>query len=102
MKLKSLNDKESISAVLSKSLRMLTGNAMGRSIVTDCALREYMEGEDEWKKAVKKAIEKESFLKEIVEGDICNNKKRKRKRKKKDNEEDANKTMKLADDNEDD
>lgn len=98
-KLKSLDDKEKISAALSKSLGILTGNAMGRSIVTDCALREYLEGRDTWEKAVKKAIEKESFLNEIVEGDIGNNKKRKRKRKKKENEEDASKTIKLADDN---
>ena len=99
MKLRSLDDKEYMSAALSKSLGKLTGNAMGRSIVTDCFLREYLEDGDIWKVAVKKKIEKESFLNDIVEGDIGNNKKRKRKRKKKENEEDASKTMKLVDEN---
>lgn len=97
-KLKSFDDKISITAALSKSMRTLDGNAMGRSIISDCAVREYLEGEDVWKSAVKKSIEKESFLHEIVEGELLdNNKKRKRKRKKKENDGTGAKEIKLSD-----
>lgn len=95
MTLKSFEDKAIISAELSNNMRTLDGNAMGRSIISDCAVREYMEGEDTWRNTVKKAMENESFLKEIAEGEIVNTKKRKRKRKKKDNEEFGTKTLKV-------
>lgn len=100
MKLKSLEDKKVIVAELSASMNRLSGNAMGRSIINDCAVREYMEGEEIWKNTVKKAMERALFVKEITEGDIVTNtKKRKRKRKKKDNEENDTKVIK---ENEDD
>lgn len=97
-KLKSFDDKAVISAELSNTMRILSGNAMGRSIITDCAVREYMEGDDLWRSTVKKAMEKESFLKEITEGEVdAPTKKRKRKRKKKDTEEeDINDTNKVS------
>ena len=102
MKLKSYEDKSLISAELSKSIRTLDGNAMGRSIITHCALREYIEGEDVWRSTVKKAVEKESFLNEITEGDVTTStKKRRRKRKRKDNDEVSAKSLKTSDKNED-
>lgn len=102
MRLKSYEDKALISAELSKSIRTLDGNAMGRSIISQCALREYMGDEDVWRSTVKKAVEKESFLKEITEGDVTNNtKKRKRKRKKKENEENTAKAVKVGDNTKD-
>jgi hypothetical protein len=98
-KLKSLEDKASISAELSNNMNRLSGNAMGRGIILDCAVREYMEGEEVWRSTVKKAMERESFLKDITEGDVVTNtKKRKRKRKKKDNDgETAAKVLKEDD-----
>ena len=100
LKLKSFDDKAFISATLSKSMRALSGNAMGRSIISDCLVREYMEDEAAWRSAIKKAQEKETFLKDIVDGSGAS-KKRKRKRKKKDNDEDNSmKTIKV-DQNED-
>lgn len=69
---------------------------MGRSIITDCAVRDYMEGEEVWRSTVKKAMERESFLKEITESEELNiTKKRKRKRKKKDNGENPNEGKEL-------
>ena len=103
MKLNSFEDKAIISSELCNSMRILSGNAMGRSIITHCAVREYMEGEEIWKSTVKKAMERESFLKEITmkgsgvggeEGD--NMKKRKRKRKKKDTNNDDDTKNDLA------
>jgi pectin methylesterase-like acyl-CoA thioesterase len=55
---------------------------MGRSVIADCAVKDLMEGEDVWNAAVKKRLEREIFLKEIVEGNFGTEKKRKRKRKK--------------------
>ena len=47
-----------------------------------------MEGENAWRSTtVKNVMEKESFLKDITEGEVVSTKKCKRKRKKKDNEE---------------
>lgn len=57
MKLKSLEDKKVIVAELSASINRLSGNAMGRSIINDCAVREYMEGEEIWKNTVKKELQ---------------------------------------------
>lgn len=101
MKLNSFEDKAIISSELCNSMRILSGNAMGRSIITDCAVREYMEGEEIWKTTVKKMMERESFLKDITmkggEEADNNTKKRKRKRKKKDtndNDETKNDSIK--------
>ncbi len=95
LKLKSFEDKASISQELSKGINRLNGNSMGRKIISECAVKDYMEGEDVWRSAVKKAMERELFLKEIVEGDTAGGtKKRKRKRKKKENDENASKTLK--------
>ncbi len=96
MKLNALEDKAQLSSELSNSMRILSGNAMGRSIITHCAVRDYMEGEEVWKSTVKKAMERESFLKEIIQGEEVNTtKKRKRKRKKKDAGENPNATKEL-------
>lgn len=95
LKLKLFEDKASISEELSRGINRLSGNAMGRKIITECAVKDYMEGEEIWRSVVKKAMERELFLKEIVEGDtVGSTKKRKRKRKKKENDEEASKTLK--------
>eukprot|EP00551_Chaetoceros_affinis_P005633 CAMPEP_0203676360 /NCGR_PEP_ID=MMETSP0090-20130426/24285_1 /ASSEMBLY_ACC=CAM_ASM_001088 /TAXON_ID=426623 /ORGANISM="Chaetoceros affinis, Strain CCMP159" /LENGTH=761 /DNA_ID=CAMNT_0050542883 /DNA_START=64 /DNA_END=2349 /DNA_ORIENTATION=+ len=92
LKLKFFEDKAAISEELSKGINRMSGNAMGRKIISECAVKDYMEGEDVWRSVVKKAMERESFLKEIVEGDtIGSTKKRKRKRKKKENDENLSK-----------
>jgi len=90
-----LDGKVQISSELSKGINRLSGNAMGRSIISECFVKDYMESEDVWKSSVKAMEEKKSFLKEIIDGDITtNSKKRKRKRKKKDAEENASKMSK--------
>lgn len=77
--LHSMEDKATLCSELSKGINRLNGNAIGRSIIVDCAVKEYMDSDSVWKEAVKKKIEKDTFIDEIV-GDKLH-KKRKRKRK---------------------
>jgi hypothetical protein len=85
--LPTMEDKAALSAELSHSLKRLGGNAMGRSVMTSCAVKEYLEGENEWTKAVTKHRGKENWLDEILgekEGsDDDTGEKRKKKRRKK-------------------
>lgn len=81
-KLTNMEDRASLSKELADGINRLNGNAIGRSIILDCAVKDYMEGEEVWNNAVKKLLEKESFLEEILKGDVSAEKKRKRKRKK--------------------
>jgi hypothetical protein len=64
--LPTLEDKAVLSAELSHSLNKLGSNAMGRSVMVSCAVKEYCEGESVWKEAVSKQKGKESWLKEII------------------------------------
>mmetsp|Transcript_41 Transcript_41/g.90 ORF Transcript_41/g.90 Transcript_41/m.90 type:complete len:725 (-) Transcript_41:175-2349(-) len=83
IKLQSMDDKAALSAELAQGINRLNGNSMGRSIITDCAVKDYLESKEVWESAVKKRMEKESFLKDIFEGNLDGGeKKRKRKRKK--------------------
>ena len=82
IKLTSMDDRKALSEELADGINRLNGNAMGRSVIADCAVKDLMEGEDVWNAAVKKRLEREIFLKEIVEGNFGTEKKRKRKRKK--------------------
>ena len=78
---------------LVKGLTKLHGNAIGRGIVVDCCLKEFGEDNDGgggvWRESVKRLLERESFLRDIVgdedneDGDGAKKKKRKRKKKKK-------------------
>ena len=64
--LPSMEDKAVLCAELSHSLNRLGSNAMGRSVMVSCAVKEYSEGEKTWKEALAKQKEKELWLKEIL------------------------------------
>lgn len=90
--LPTMEDKAALSAELSHSLNRLGGNAMGRSVMISCAVKEYLEGESAWKIAVTKQRGKETWLEEILgekEGsddeDVVYKKKRRKKDKKRTN-----------------
>ena len=72
-----------MSAELSHSLNRLGSNAMGRSVMTSCAVREYLEGENAWKEALAKQRVNEEWLKDILgeDGDETDGKTRKKRRK---------------------
>jgi hypothetical protein len=86
-----MEDKASISAELSLSLNRLGGNAMGRSVMVSCAVKEYLEGESAWKAALTKQRGKENWLKEIFgekegsDNEDGQNKKKRRQEEKKGN-----------------
>jgi pectin methylesterase-like acyl-CoA thioesterase len=79
-----MEEKAVLSAELSQSLNRLGSNAMGRSVMVSCAVKEYLEGEEVWKSAVTKQEAHDNWLKDIVgenDKDITKSKKeRKRKR----------------------
>jgi hypothetical protein len=92
--LPTMDDKAALSAELSHSLNRLGSNAMGRSVMVSCAVKEYLEGEQAWKDALARQRGKENWLEEITgekagsdddeagdEGD-AKSKKRKKKDKK--------------------
>ena len=86
--LPTMEDKALLSAELSHSLNKLGSNAMGRSVMVSCAVKEYCEGESVWKEAVSKQKSKESWLKEIIgekEASDDDGDEGKKKRRKKDN-----------------
>jgi hypothetical protein len=64
--LPTMEEKAAISADLSHYLNRLGGNAMGRSTMVTCAVKEYLEGESAWKEALSKQQAKENWLKEIL------------------------------------
>mmetsp|Transcript_51736 Transcript_51736/g.109990 ORF Transcript_51736/g.109990 Transcript_51736/m.109990 type:complete len:829 (+) Transcript_51736:148-2634(+) len=64
--LPTMEDKASLSAELSHSLNRLGSNAMGRSVMTTCAVKEYLEGESVWREALAKQKGKENWLEEIT------------------------------------
>ena len=61
-----MEEKAALSAELSQSLNRLGSNAMGRSVMVSCAVKEYLEGEEVWKAALSKQEEKDNWLKDIV------------------------------------
>lgn len=84
-----MEEKAALSAELSQSLNRLGSNAMGRSVMVSCAVKEYLEGEDVWKSAITKQDEKDNWLKEIVgenDGEANTKSKKKRKRKRQEKE----------------
>jgi hypothetical protein len=79
-----LEEKAALSLELSHSLNRLGGNAMGRSVMVSCAVKEYLEGEVVWKSALAKQEEKDNWLKDIMgESDNEDTEKSKKKRKRK-------------------
>ena len=85
--LPTMEEKAAISADLSHYLNRLGGNAMGRSTMVTCAVKEYLEGETEWKEALSKQQAKENWLEEIlgdknIDGSDDERRKAKKKRKK--------------------
>lgn len=84
-----MEDKAALSAELSQSLNRLGSNAMGRSVMVSCAVKEYLEGEEVWKAALSKQEEKDNWLNDIVgevDNDDSGKSKKKRKRKRQDKE----------------
>ncbi len=80
------DDKAVMSAELSHSLNRLGSNAMGRSVMASCAVKEYLEGENAWKEALAKQKVNEEWLNEILgedggSGDEASGKSRKKRRK---------------------
>ncbi len=80
------DDKAMMSAELSHSLNRLGSNAMGRSVMASCAVKEYLEGENAWKEALAKQKVDEEWLNEILggdggSGDEAGGKSRKKRRK---------------------
>lgn len=65
---------------------------MGRTVVEACAVKEFMEGEDAWKAAVRKMQQREEFVEEIlaVGSTTKDDDKKKRKRKRHGKEKGAN------------
>jgi len=64
--LPTIEDKAAMSAELSQSLNRLGSNAMGRSVMVSCAVKEYLEGENVWKEALARQRGKENWLEEIT------------------------------------
>jgi len=64
--LPTMEDKASLSADLSHSLNRLGSNAMGRSVMATCAVKEYLEGESAWMDALAKQRQKDNWLEEIT------------------------------------
>ena len=78
------DDKAVMSAELSHSLNRLGSNAMGRSVMTSCVVKEYLEGENAWKEALAKHKVDEEWLKDILgensgSGDAGSKSKKKRR-----------------------
>ena len=63
-------EKAVMSAELSHSLNRLGSNAMGRSVMVSCAVKEYLESENAWKEALAKQKVNEEWLKDII-GEVC-------------------------------
>eukprot|EP00978_Attheya_sp_CCMP212_P009032 scaffold21264_cov42-Attheya_sp.AAC.1 len=82
--------KATFTAELANGVNRLGGNAMGRTIMEACAVKEFLEGEQVWKTALSKLEEKENWLDDIVNSGNKEQaggvKKRKRKRKKNNDE----------------
>ncbi len=100
IRLQNMEHRASLSEELAGGINRLSGNAMGRSVIMDCAVKDFMEGPEVWSASVKKRIERENFLKEIEDGKLGSNggteKKRKRKRKKASGKEGVQEDIKEA------
>jgi nucleolar protein 9 len=65
-----MGSREELVQELVEGTNRLTGNAMGRSVVDACSVREYTsKGQDQWRKTVQKTLEREEWLKEMVSKD---------------------------------
>jgi hypothetical protein len=83
-------DKAVLTSELAQSLTKLGGNAMGRSVVEACAVKEFLEGEEVWKAAVRKAQQREEWVQDIFDGGDKTEGRKKRKRKKHGKQESTN------------
>jgi hypothetical protein len=63
---------------------------MGRSVVEACAVKEFLEGEEVWKAAVRKAQQREEWVQDIFDGGDKTEGRKKRKRKKHGKQESTN------------
>lgn len=74
-----MDSREELVKELVEGTNRLTGNAMGRGVLDACSVREYMsKGQDEWRKAIQKTLEREEWLKEMDSLDTKSKKERKR------------------------
>lgn len=76
---------------LSHAVPRMSGNAMGRSVMEVCAVREFNEGEEAWRRAVKKANKQDNWLSDMLGTE---DKAGKDKRKRKSSEEKSSKKKK--------
>jgi nucleolar protein 9 len=68
--LEDMASREELVQELAEGTNRLSGNAMGRSVMDTCAVREYMsKGQDQWRKTVQKTLESAEWLKEMVSRD---------------------------------
>lgn len=79
--LQSMEDKASLSAELAQGINKLSGNSMGRSVILECAVKDFMEGEDVWKDAVAKIDETHNLFNDIFGESEELEKQKKKKRK---------------------
>ncbi len=66
--LPTMEEKAALSAELSHNLNRLCGNAIGRSTMGKCAVKEYLEGETVWKEALAKQQMKDNWLGDVLRG----------------------------------
>ena len=72
-------DKAILTSELAQSLNRLGGSAMGRSVIEICAVKDFLEGEEVWKAAVRKIQQRDEWIQDIVDREpIKEKKKRKR------------------------
>mmetsp|Transcript_11214 Transcript_11214/g.15772 ORF Transcript_11214/g.15772 Transcript_11214/m.15772 type:complete len:195 (+) Transcript_11214:721-1305(+) len=82
-----MDDQAALVEELSRGINRLSGTSMGRSVMEDCAVKEYLEGIAVWKNAVSKILRRDEWLNEITgdndgeQGNPTGKKKRKRKRR---------------------
>ena len=76
-------DQAVLTSELAHSLHRLDGNAMGRSVIEACAVKDFLEGEEVWKTAVRRIQQREEWVQVIVDGADGETTKGKKKRKRK-------------------
>jgi len=72
-------DKIIMVSELSRGHYRLTGSAMGRSVIENCAITAFLEGENVWEDTIRKLQNNDTFLSEILDDEVQKKKRRKRK-----------------------
>lgn len=80
----SVEDKGKLNSELAQGTNRLRGSSMGRSVMDVCALEVFSRSEKEWKEAIRKREQKDTWLQDVLEAETEEpKKKRKRNRKRK-------------------